>query len=100
MAAVITTGGFLLFSTAKIIDIGLFQSIVHLINDSKNKEALFTFESLRINYLYDTILGLVYVIAWRKEIELEYPSKLLKSMCLQWKEAIERIVWKGIHSII
>lgn len=89
-----------MFSTAKLIDIGLFQSIVNLINDSKNKEALFVYESLKINYLYDTILGIVYVIAWRKEIELEYPSKLLKSMCLQWKEAYEKIVWKGIVSII
>lgn len=70
LAAVITTGGFLLFSTAKLIDINLFQSIVNLINDSKNKEALFNYESLKVNYLYDTILGLVYIIAWRKEIEL------------------------------
>ena len=76
-----------MFSTAKLIDIGLFQSIVNLINDSKNKEDIFSYESLKINYLYDTILGIVYVIAWRKEIELDEPSKLLKSMCLQWKEA-------------
>lgn len=68
LAAVITTGGLLLFSTAFPIDINLFQHIVNMISDSKNKEALLTFESLRVNYLYDTILGLVYIIAWRKEI--------------------------------
>jgi hypothetical protein len=95
LAAVITTGGLLLFSTAFPIDINLFQHIVNMINDSKNKEALITFESFRVNYLYDTILGLVYIIAWRKEIELEYPDKLLKSMCMQWKTAYEKISWKG-----
>jgi len=91
LAAVITTGGLLLFSTAFPIDINLFQHIVNMISDSKNKEALFTFESFRVNYLYDTILGLVYIIAWRKEIELDYPDKLLKAMCMQWKTAYEKI---------
>ena len=43
LAAVITTGGLLLFSTAFPIDIHLFQQIVNLINDSKNKEAIFTY---------------------------------------------------------
>ena len=43
LAAVITTGGLLLFSTSFPIDISLFQHIVNMINDSKNKEALFTY---------------------------------------------------------
>lgn len=68
LAAVITTGGLLLFSSSFPIDLSLFANIVNLINDSKNLEASLTIDSLRINYLYDAILGLVYVIAWRKEI--------------------------------
>ena len=68
LAAVITTGGLLLFSSSFPIDLSLFANIVNLINDSKNLEAALTVDSLRINYLYDAILGLVYVIAWRKEI--------------------------------
>ena len=100
LAAVITTGGLLLFSNAFPIDIHLFQHIVNMINDSKNKEAIFTLDSLKVNYLYDTILGLVYVIAWRKEIDLDYPDKLLKAMCLQWKSAYEKIVWKCSTSFI
>jgi hypothetical protein len=87
LAAVITTGGLLLFSNAFPIDLSLFTNIVNLINDSKNLEASITIDSLRINYLYDAILGLVYIIAWRKEIELEYPDKLLKAMSLEWKTA-------------
>lgn len=100
LAAVITTGGLLLFSTAFPIDISLFNSIVNLINDSKNLEASITYDSLKINYLYDAILGLVYVIAWRKEIELEYPEKLLKAMSLEWKTAYEKITWKGIACLM
>lgn len=68
LAAVITTGGLLLFSSSFPIDLSLFANIVNLINDSKNLEAALTIDSLRVNYLYDAILGLVYVIAWRKEI--------------------------------
>lgn len=68
LAAVITTGGLLLFSSSFPIDLSLFANIVNLINDSKNLEASLTIDTLRINYLYDAILGLVYVIAWRKEI--------------------------------
>lgn len=100
LAAVITTGGLLLFSTTFPIDINLFQQIVNLINDSKNKELIFNFNSLKVNYLYDTILGLVYIIAWRKEIELDYPDKLLKAMCLQWKSAADKITWKGTDLVI
>ena len=66
----ITTGGLLLFSNAFPIDINIFEKIVLLINDSKSKEELFVFSSLKVNYLYDTLLGLVYIIAWRKEIDL------------------------------
>lgn len=87
----------MLFSTTLPIDLALFQNIVNLINDSKDKAALFNFESLKVNYLYDTLLGLVYVIAWRKEIELDYPDKLLKSMCMQWKKASENFKWHGKH---
>lgn len=94
LAAVITTGGLLLFSSSFPIDLSLFANIVNLINDSKNLEASLTIDSLRINYLYDAILGLVYVIAWRKEIELEYPEKLLKAMSLEWKNVYDQIVWK------
>lgn len=85
----ITTGGLLLFSSTFPIDLPLFGSIVNLINDSKNLAASLTFESLKVNYLYDAILGLVYVIAWRKEIELDYPDKLLKAMSLEWKNAFD-----------
>lgn len=70
LAAVITTGGLLLFSSTFPIDLSLFTNIVNLINDSKNLEASLIIDTLRINYLYDAILGLVYVIAWRKEIGL------------------------------
>lgn len=91
----ITTGGLLLFSSSFPIDLSLFSSIVNLINDSKNLEAAIIVESLKVNYLYDAILGLVYVIAWRKEIELEYPDKLLKAMSLEWKSIYESIQWKG-----
>jgi hypothetical protein len=73
LAAVITTGGLLLFSSTFPIDLSLFTNIVNLINDSKNLEASLIIDTLKINYLYDAILGLVYVIAWRKEIGLEYP---------------------------
>ena len=66
--SVITTGGLLLFSTSLPIDFSIFSHIVNLINDSKNLEATLTIDSLRINYLYDAMLGLVYIIGWRKEI--------------------------------
>lgn len=95
LAAVITTGGLLLFSSAFPIDLSLFTSIVNLINDSKNLTASLVIDSLKVNYLYDAILGLVYVIAWRKEIELDYPDKLLKAMSLEWKNVYESIQWKG-----
>ena len=36
LAAVITTGGLLLFSSSFPIDLSLFANIVNLINDSKN----------------------------------------------------------------
>jgi hypothetical protein len=67
---VITTGGLLLFSSTFPIDLSLFTNIVNLINDSKNLEASLIIDTLKINYLYDAILGLVYIIAWRKEISL------------------------------
>jgi hypothetical protein len=95
LAAVITTGGLLLFSSTFPIDISLFTNIVNLINDSKNLEASLVIDSFKINYLYDAILGLVYVIAWRKEIDLDFPEKLLKAMSLEWKNVYEKIVWKG-----
>jgi len=37
----------------------------------------------------------VYIIAWRKEIELEYPDKLLKAMSIEWKNINEKLTWKG-----
>ena len=36
LAAVITTGGLLLFSTTFPIDLSLFTSVVNLINDARN----------------------------------------------------------------
>lgn len=96
LAAVITTGGLLLFSTTFPIDLSLFTSIVNLINDARNLEASIIIYNLRINYLYDALLGLVYVIAWRKEIDLDYPDKLLKSMSIEWKNVYDKLVWKGI----
>jgi hypothetical protein len=99
LAAVITTGGLLLFSSTLPIDISLFTGIVNLINDSKNLSASLTIDSLKINYLYDAILGLVYVIAWRKEIELDFPDKLLKAISLEWKNVYDSIEWKGKPSI-
>lgn len=100
LAAVITTGGLLLFSSTLPIDISLFTGIVNLINDSKNLSASLTIDSLKINYLYDAILGLVYVIAWRKEIELDFPDKLLKAMSLEWKNVYDSIEWKGKPTIM
>ena len=84
-AAVITTGGILLFSNVFNIDNTIFLSLVNRIIDSKNLEANFIIQTLQINYLYDAILGLIFVIAWRKEIALDYPSKLLQAMSLEWK---------------
>lgn len=95
LAAVITTGGLLLFSSTFPIDLSLFTNIVNLINDSKNLQASLIIDTLKINYLYDAILGLVYVIAWRKEIGLQYPEKLLKAMSIEWKNIYDKIVWKG-----
>ena len=82
MVSVITTGGLLLFSNSLPIDFSIFSHIVNLINDSKNLEATLMIDSLQINYLYDAMLGLVYIIGWRKEIQLDYPDKLLKAMSL------------------
>jgi hypothetical protein len=65
-AAVFTTGGILLFSTAIQIDHTIIISLVNRIIDSKNLEAEFIIQTLKINYLYDAILGLIFVIAWRK----------------------------------
>jgi hypothetical protein len=93
---VLTTGGLLLFSSSFPLDLSLFTGIVNLINDSKNLAASLTIDSLRVNYLYDAILGLVYVIAWRKEIDLDFPDKLLKAMSLEWKGTYDSIEWKGI----
>ena len=64
--------------------------------DSKNLEADFVIQSLKINYFYDAILGLIFVIAWRKEIDLEYPQKLLQAMTLEWKGIYDQIIRKGI----
>ncbi len=50
----------------------------------------------KISYLYDAVLGLIFVIAWRKEIVFEYPDKLLQAMSLQCKSVYERIIWKSI----
>lgn len=87
----LTTGGLLLFSSSFPLDLSIFTGIVNLINDSKNLAASLTIDSLRVNYLYDAILGLVYVIAWRKEIELDFPDKLLKAMSLEWKAVYDSI---------
>ncbi len=72
----------MLFSSALAIDSKLLLSVVDQIIDSKNLEASFIFEALSVNYLYDAVLGLVFIIAWRKEIILEFPRKLLQSMSL------------------
>ena len=95
LAAVITAGGLLLFSSTFPIDLSLFTNIVNLINDSKNLQASLIIDTFKINYLYDAILGLVYVIAWRKEIGLQYPEKLLKAISIEWKNVYDKIVWKG-----
>lgn len=95
-AAVVTTGGLLLFSSIVKIDQTIILSLVNRIIDSKNLEAEFIVQSLKINYLYDAILGLVFVIAWRKEIDLEYPQKLLQSMSLEWKSIEDAIIKKGM----
>lgn len=91
----ITTGGLLLFSSALNIDSSIFLSLVNRIIDSKNLEANFILQALHINYLYDAILGLVFIIAWRKEITLDFPQKLLHAMSLEWKAVFTSIVWQG-----
>jgi hypothetical protein len=77
-AAVLTTGGFLLFSSAIEIDQSILLTLVNRIIDSKNLESEFILLTYKVSYLYDAVLGLVFLIAWRKEINFEYPDKLLK----------------------
>ena len=86
----------LLFSTVVKIDESIILNLVNRIIDSKNLEAEFIIQTLKINYLYDALLGLIFVIAWRKEIDLEYPQKLLQAMSLEWKSVSEQIMKKGI----
>lgn len=95
-AAVLTTGGLLLFSNALDLDQGILLALINRIIDSKNLESDFTIMKFKINYLYDAVLGLIFVIGWRKEIMIDYPDKLLKAMCLEFKTAYEKIIWKGI----
>ena len=78
------------------IDESIILNLVNRIIDSKNLEAEFIIQTLKINYLYDALLGLIFVIAWRKEIDLEYPQKLLQAMSLEWKSVSEQIMKKGI----
>lgn len=77
-AAVLTTGGFLLFSSAIEIDQSILLTLVNRIIDSKNLESEFILLTYKVSYLYDAVLGLVFLIAWRKEINFEKPDKLLK----------------------
>lgn len=85
-----------MFSTVVKIDESIILNLVNRIIDSKNLEAEFIIQTLKINYLYDALLGLIFVIAWRKEIDLEYPQKLLQAMSLEWKSVSEQIMKKGI----
>lgn len=95
-AAVLTTGGILLFSTTMDIEKSILLELINRIIDSKNLESHFSILKYKINYLYDAVLGLIFVIGWRKEIMIDFPDKLLKSMCLEFKSAYDQIVWKGI----
>lgn len=94
-AAVLTTGGILLFSNALDFDKSILLELINRIIDSKNLESNFSILKYKINYLYDAVLGLIFVIGWRKEIMLDFPDKLLKSMCIEFKGAYEQITWKG-----
>ena len=86
-AAVLTTGGLLLFSNVMDIDKSILLALINRIIDSKNLESDFNILKFRINYLYDAVLGLIYVIGWRKEIMIDFPDKLLKSMCEEFKSS-------------
>jgi hypothetical protein len=94
-AAIFTTGGLLLFSSAMELEKSILVTLINRIIDSKNLESQFTILKYKINYLYDAVLGLVYVIVWRKEIMLDYPEKLLQALSLQCKAIYDKIIWKG-----
>jgi hypothetical protein len=65
-AAILTTGGLLLFSSAFELDKSILLTLINRIIDSKNLESNFTILKYKISYLYDAVLGLIFVIGWRK----------------------------------
>lgn len=65
-AAILTTGGLLLFSNVLELEKSILLALINRIIDSKNLESDFTILKYKISYLYDAVLGLVFVIAWRK----------------------------------
>lgn len=40
------------------------------------------------------------MIGWRKEIDFDYPDKLLQAMSLQCKNVYEQIIWQGKNDFI
>lgn len=89
-----------MFSNALDLDKSIMLALINRIIDSKNLESDFTLLKFKINYLFDAVLGLIFVIGWRKEIMIDYPDKLLKSMCLEFKGAYEKITWQGTNTLI
>lgn len=65
---ILTTGGLLLFSNGIDLDKSILIALINRIIDSKNLESNFNILKYKISYLYDAVLGLIYMIGWRKEI--------------------------------
>lgn len=72
MACVLTTGGILLFSSAVCPSPDIFATIVNRILESKLTECEITLGSYNVRYSYDSVLGLIFVAIWRREIILTY----------------------------
>ena len=65
-AAILTTGGVVLFSNIIDLDKSIILAVINRIIDSKNLESNFTLLKYKVNYVYDALLGLIYVIGWNK----------------------------------
>lgn len=73
----LTTGGVLLFSSA-VCPSEIFTTIISRILESKLTQCEVTVGTYNIRYSYDSILGLIFLAIWRREIILSNVDRFLK----------------------
>lgn len=73
----LTTGGVLLFSSA-VCPSEIFTTIINRILESKLTECEVTVGTYNIRYSFDSLIGLIFIAVWRREIILTNVDKFLK----------------------